>query len=133
MVEVEAEVEEPDVVREAEGLRLHLSSKSNTGYMGVRKQRGRYEARVKKSERLDTFRRKFKNFELGDLGSSAERRLHAMRLRCASLLLGLLCALIGLFCNVNRSLLRINRPLFRIIRPLCTLMHTAARDAPQVC
>ena len=55
VVEVEAEVEEPDVVREAEGLRLHLSSKSNTGYMGVRKQRGRYEARVKKSERLGSF------------------------------------------------------------------------------
>ncbi len=34
------------------------------------------------SERLDTFRRKFKNFQLGDLGQSSERRLQAMRV-CA--------------------------------------------------
>jgi hypothetical protein len=40
----------------------------------------RADLEVKKSERLDTFRRKFKNFELGDSGSSAERTLHAMRL-----------------------------------------------------
>ena len=37
------------------------------------------ELGVKTSERLDTFRRKFKNFEIGELGSSAERRLQAMR------------------------------------------------------
>jgi hypothetical protein len=38
------------------------------------------ELGVKASERLDTFRRKFKNFEIGELGSSAERRLQAMRI-----------------------------------------------------
>ena len=38
------------------------------------------ELGVMTSERLDTFRRKFKNFEIGELGSSAERRLQAMRI-----------------------------------------------------
>ena len=46
----------------------------------------RTELGVKSSERLDTFRRKFKNFQLGDLGTSAERRLQAMRLSAEQVL-----------------------------------------------
>ena len=38
------------------------------------------ELGVMQSERLDTFRRKFNNFDVSDLGSSSERRLAAMRL-----------------------------------------------------
>ena len=38
------------------------------------------ELGVMQSERLDTFRRKFTNFDVRDLGSSSERRLAAMRL-----------------------------------------------------
>ena len=38
------------------------------------------ELGVMQSERLDTFRRKFNNFDVSDLGSSSERRLASMRL-----------------------------------------------------
>ena len=45
-MEVERQAEEEALVAEAEGLKLHLSSRSSTGYKGVRKhtQAGRFVA-----------------------------------------------------------------------------------------
>mmetsp|Transcript_26067 Transcript_26067/g.59021 ORF Transcript_26067/g.59021 Transcript_26067/m.59021 type:complete len:472 (-) Transcript_26067:552-1967(-) len=42
-------------------------------------ERMRSELSSKNTERLDTFRRKYKNFEIGEIGSSSERQLKQMR------------------------------------------------------
>ena len=56
----------------------------------------RAELGGKQSERLETFRRKFVNFELGELGSSAEHCLKDMRLQAEK---EKLMSAIGLYNN----------------------------------